>query len=381
MTFRRRWPFLILCLTLMAVSAHALYARPGSDKPFYKTVKVFYGSIENSVLAAGRLDAAERVNVGAQVSGQIKSIWVKSGDRVKKGQLIADIDDQTQRNELRTAVTALDVAKANVLAKQVQLDQATKRFVRQRNLFHEGASSEQDFEDAETGLALTRAELNALKALSLQAQIDVEKKQVELSYTHVLAPMDGIVIAVIARQGQTVNSSQSAPTIIKLARLDVMTIKAQVSEVDIMHIHAGQEAYFTTFAEPDKQYKAILRSVELAPESLMADDGIGSESSSSNTKSSVYYNVLLDVPNPENTLRIAMSAQVSLILQKSEKSLLVPFSSVMESSPGKKMVRVLNEKMQPEFRSVITGITDRVNFQILSGLKAGESVVVPDLNK
>nr|WP_120509768.1 efflux RND transporter periplasmic adaptor subunit [Rahnella bruchi] len=357
-----------------------LYAHKSAETTMYTTALVHSGDIENVVLAAGRLDAAERVSVGAQVSGQVKSIWVRPGDRVKKGQPVADIDDQFQRNEVRTAVTALDVAKANLLAKQAQLKQAMKSYIRQRKLFQEGASSQQDFEDSESVLAMNRAEMQALKAQLAQAQIEVDKKKAELSYTRVLAPMDGIIIAVVTRQGQTVNSSQRAPTIIKLARLDMMTIKAQISEVDITHIHAGQEAFFSTFAEPDKQYQATLNTVELAPESLMADESAEGSTSANNAKSSVYYNVLLDVPNPANNLRIAMTAQVKLLIDKAKNTLLVPRQAVEKSPTGKMQVRVLTDENQPETREVITGITDNINIQILAGLKAGEQVILAKNN-
>lgn len=143
--------------------------------------------------------------------------------------------------------------------------------------------------------------------------------------------MDGIVIAIVTQQGQTVNSNQSAPTIIKLARLDVMTIKAQISEADITRISVGQKARFSIFSEPDKHYSATLRAVELAPESVMKDDSLASNTSASGSgtsNASVYYNALFDVPNPENRLRIAMTAQVTLITDEAQNTLLVPIQAV-----------------------------------------------------
>ncbi len=375
-----RWPALIAYLAIFCICSYALVTYETEEQVLYTTAQVHYGDIENVVLAAGKLDAAERVNVGAQVSGQIKSIWVKPGARVKKGQPVADIDDQYQRNELRTAVTALEVAKANLLAKQAQLNLSVKHFLRQGNLFREGASSQQELEDSEALLATTRAEIQALKAQSVQAQIEVDKKQAELSYTRVLAPMDGIIISIVTPQGQTVNSSQRAPTIMKLARLDVMTIKAQISEVDITRIRAGQEAFFSTFAEPDKKYKATLSTVELAPESIMVDDSSEGTNASSNIKSSVYYNVLLEVPNPANNLRIAMTAQVSLVLNKAKHTLLIPLQAVYKKSTGQTLVRVWTGENQLETREVKTGITDNVNIQIIEGLNNGEQVVLAERN-
>ncbi|EGF6523996.1 efflux RND transporter periplasmic adaptor subunit [Salmonella enterica] len=347
--------------------------------PEYVTAPARKGDIENSVLATGRIDAIERVNVGAQVSGQVKSLNVKVGERVTKGQLIACIDDVPQRNDLRNAEAALNEVKAELQAKQALLKQAELRFKRQRQMLREDASSREDFEAAEATLATTRAELLSLNARLVKAQIEMDKKKVELGYTRVIAPMDGIVIAVVTQQGQTVNSSQSAPTIIKLARLDVMTIKAQISEADITRIAPGQKARFTIFPEPDRHYDATLRAVEMAPESVMKDDSLAGSSSASGSgtpNASVYYNALLDVPNPENRLRIAMTAQVTLLIGEAKNTLLVPIQAVYNADGNKQLVRVLTGNGMLETREVKTGITNSVDIQILGGLKVGEMVVL-----
>ncbi|WP_145560190.1 efflux RND transporter periplasmic adaptor subunit [Yersinia bercovieri] len=374
----RRLTLIAVVFIVSTVALVIYWQRP--SPPAYVTAPARLGDIENAVLATGRLDAFERVNVGAQVSGQVKSLKVKLGDQITKGQLVADIDSLPQRNELRTAEAALNIVKADRQAKQAQLKQAESHFKRQRRMLNDEASSREDFEKAEEQLATTRAELLSLDAKLVQMQVDVEKKKVDLSYTRVLAPMDGIVIAVVTQQGQTVNSSQSAPTIIKLARLDVMTIKAQISEADITHIFAGQKAYFSIFSEPDRRYYATLRTVELAPESVMKDDAPGASNSSAtddtSKNASVYYNALLDVPNPENRLRIGMTSQVSLLRENAKNTLLVPIQAVQKTEGKKQQVRVLSNSGQLEMREVKTGITDNVDIQILSGLKVGELVVL-----
>ncbi|WBL72316.1 efflux RND transporter periplasmic adaptor subunit [Serratia liquefaciens] len=375
----RRLAFTLAGVLLVITAVVTLISLQSPSQAPYVTAPVRLGDIENAVLATGKLDAFERVNVGAQVSGQVKSLKVKLGDRVTKGQPIADIDDLPQRNDLRNAEAALNAAKADLQAKQALLKQAESRFKRQKRMLNDEASSREDFESAEATLAATRAELIALNARIVQAQIEVDKKKVDLSYTRILAPMDGIVIAVITQQGQTVNANQSAPTIVKLAQLDVMTIKAQISEADITRVTQGQKAYFTIFSEPDKKYDATLRTVELAPESVMKDDSLsggGSASGSGSANASVYYNALLDVPNPENRLRIAMTAQVSLLLGEAKNTLLVPIQAVHKNADKKQQVQVLTGDNRVEMREVTTGITNNVDIQILSGLKAGENVVL-----
>ncbi|OCJ32629.1 efflux RND transporter periplasmic adaptor subunit [Serratia sp. 14-2641] len=374
----RRMLLIVAALLIIIITTVAIYLQ-SPQLSNYVTAPARLGDIENAVLATGRIDAIERVNVGAQVSGQVKSLKVKLGDHVTKGQLIADIDDVPQRNDLRNAEAALNVVKADLQAKQALLKQAELRFKRQRSMLSEDASSREDFESAEATLATTRAELLSLNARLVQAQIEVDKKKVDLGYTRVLAPMDGIVIAVVTQQGQTVNSSQSAPTIIKLARLDIMTIKAQISEADITRIVAGQKAYFTIFSDPDRRYDTTLRSVELAPESVMKDDPLASSSSASGSgtsNASVYYNALLNVPNLENRLRIAMTAQVTLVVGEAKNTLLVPIQAVHKVEGNKQQVQVLTGDNKLETREVKTGITNSVDIQILKGLKAGEIVVL-----
>lgn len=175
-THPRRLTLIAVIIFICVAIALALYwQRPPQQD--YVTATARLGDIENAVLATGRLDAVERVNVGARVSGEVKSLKVKLGDRVTKGQPIADIDDLQQRNDLRNAEAALNVIKAELQAKQAQLKQAESRFKRQRRMLNDEASSREDFETAEATLATTRAEQLSLNARLVQAQIEVDKKK------------------------------------------------------------------------------------------------------------------------------------------------------------------------------------------------------------
>lgn len=377
MLFSQRRQRGVALIGAMIIAMALLLFWPRAAPLTYITVPVRNGDIENTILAAGKLDAIDRVNVGAQVSGQVKSLKIKVGDHVHKGQLIAEIDDLPQRNELRNAEAALNVAYAQQLAKQAALKQVEAEFHRQKRMLSDNASSQQDYESAEATLATTQADLLALKAQILQAQIEVDNKKLALGYTKILAPMDGTVIAVITQQGQTVNANQTAPTIAKLAKLDVMHIKAQISEADITHVTIGQKAYFTIFSEPGERYNAILRSVELAPESVMQDDALSvSQSSSGSDNPSVYYNALLDVPNAENKFRIAMTAQVSILRAEAKNTPLIPLQAVSNKPGGKREVLILGADDKPQAREITTGITNNVDIQVLAGLKPGERVVL-----
>lgn len=374
---KKRW--LIAAAVLIIILIVWRYAASSHQPNAVVTAEVRQGNIENVIAATGKMDAVERVNVGAQVSGQVKQLYIKAGDVVKKGQLIAEIDDQPQRSDLRNAQAALSVAQADLETREAALVRQQAQFQRLQQMVKTNAVSRQDFDTAENDWRSARAELTAQKARVIQAQIEVDKKQLDLGYTRIMAPMDGTVIAIVTKQGQTVNAVQTAPTIAKLAQLGTMTIKVQISEADINNVQPGQQAWFTTFSNPDKRYNATLRSLELAPESVMKDDalmGNAESTPSSTSNAAVYYNALLDVPNPDNALRISMTAQVNLLRDSAKDVLLVPVQATKKDADGKTYVEIPDNDNKPVKRIITTGITDSVDIQVLRGLKAGEKVIL-----
>jgi macrolide-specific efflux system membrane fusion protein len=246
------------------------------------------------------------------------------------------------------------------------------------------ASSQQDYESAEATLAATRADIEALDAQIEQGRISVDTARVNLGYTRIVAPMDGVVVAIVTREGQTVNAVQQAPTIIKLAQLGTMTVKAQISEADVPRVEPGQPVYFTILGEPDHRYHATLRAIEPAPDSITSDTTTTSSTSSSSSSGSsssaaIYYNGLFDVDNPDGKLRISMTAQVSIVLAEAKGAVTVPATALgKKDGQGHATVRVLDEAGQPVDRAVRVGISDSVSVQIMEGLAAGEQVVVGD---
>lgn len=377
-TMTKKWLFAALSALVMILVLWGYSASRSKPNPLM-TAAVRQGDIENVIAATGKMDAIERVNVGAQVSGQVKKLYIKAGDNVRKGQLIAEIDDQPQRSDLRNAQAALSVAQADLQTRQATLVRQQAQFQRLQQMVKTNAVSRQDYDTAAEAWRIAQAELTAQQARVIQAQIEVDKKQLDLGYTRIMAPIDGTVVAIVTKQGQTVNAVQSAPTIAKLAQLGTMTIKVQISEADITNIQPGQQAWFTTFANPDKRYNATLRSIELAPESVMKDDALMGNSESntvSSTNAAVYYNALLDVPNPDNVLRISMTAQVNLLRDQAKNALLVPVQATKKASDGRTYVDVADQNNQPEKRYITTGISDSVDIQVLSGLRLGEKVIL-----
>ena len=375
-----RYALIAAILLLLIIGARAAFFS-APPPPTFAVAEVSRADLEDSVLASGTIDAIERVSVGAQATGQLKSLKVELGDRVKKGQLVAEIDDLTQQNELRNAEAALQTRRAERAAKVATLKQAELAFKRQRQMLAADASSREAYETAEATLAVTRAEIASLDAQIAQAEIQVDTAQVNLGYTRIVSPIDGMVVAVVTKEGQTVNSIQSAPTIIKVAQVDTMTIKAQISEADVTRVKPGLPVYFTILGEPDERYRATLRAVEPAPDSIQKEDAASSLTSSSSTSTSaaVYYNGLFDVPNPDEKLRISMTAQVFIVLGEAKDAVVVPASALgKRGKDGRYEVRVVLDGNKTETRQVRIGMNNNVQAQVLEGLEVGERVVSAD---
>jgi macrolide-specific efflux system membrane fusion protein len=367
-------PFVIvLLLVAIVVGVGYQYISTQQTQPAYITDTVKRGSIESVVLANGVLYPSKLVNVGAQVSGMIDKMNVEVGDDIKAGDLIAQIDNLTQQNALKEAQASLKSINAQYVAKQAQIRAAEAEFIRKKNMLGDGASSQAEYEVAESQLAVYLAELDQLSAEKEKAIISVDDAKLDLGYTTISSPADGTVIYVSVEEGQTVNTNQSTPSIIELAQLDLMTVKAQVSEADIIHVRAGQQAYFTILGSSGKKYSGVLRAIEPGPTLLTGDDSsltIGDDEA-------IYYNALFDVQNPNNELHFGMTAQVSIILEKAEDALLVPSQVLLKKGGPNSSYQVLVKSgEQIEYRDVVVGINNKIYAQILSGLKEGEAIVI-----
>ncbi len=346
--------------------------------PTFVTATATQGDIEDTVLASGVLQAFKQVSVGAQVSGQLKSLKVALGDTVKQGQLVAEIDSLTQQNSLKNAESALATSQAQLRAREAALIQTQLAFKRAQQLRNADAGSQADLEAAEATYKTTLADIDALKAQVQQSAIAKDTSKLNLGYTRIVAPIDGQVVAIVTQEGQTVNANQSAPTIIKLAKVDTMTVKAQISEADVTRVKPGQKVYFTILGEPDQRYEATLRAVEPAPDSIATESTTGATTSSS-AATAIYYNGLFDAPNPEGKLRISMTAQVYIVRAEAKGAVIIPASALgQRGAGGVYTVRVVDASGQATPRKIKVGLNNNVNAQVIEGLAAGDKVVTGD---
>ncbi|QQZ39833.1 macrolide transporter subunit MacA [Pseudomonas sp. SK3(2021)] len=362
-------------LALAVVAGLIFYAvRAPAEPPQYLTAEVERGDIENAVLASGLLEGIKQVDVGAQVSGQLKSLKVKLGDKVKKGQWLAEIDPLVLRNTLRQAQVDEENLQAQRRATLAQLKETQSIYERYQGLQEDAAISKQEFETATANYEVQRANLMSLDAQIKNAHIQIDTAKVNLAYTRIVAPIDGDVVGIVTQEGQTVIANQLAPVLLKLADLDTMTVKAQVSEADVIHISPGQEVYFTILGE-DRRYYGKLRGTEPAPQNFLDTQPAGTPKQTT----AVFYNALFDVPNPDHRLRISMTAQVRIVLDTAKDVLTVPVAALgPRNNDGSFPVRVLDAKGQARQHNVQTGINNNVKVQIKDGLAEGDRVVIGD---
>ncbi|WP_421169279.1 macrolide transporter subunit MacA [Aeromonas dhakensis] len=363
----------IALLALVPVLAIGWLAWPNKAPEPVLTAEVTRQDVEQTVLASGVLQAIEQVDVGAQVSGQVTYLAVEAGQKVKQGDLLAEIDPLIAQNNLKTTEADLASRRAQLKIKQAQLKQNELSWRRQQQMFRQEASSRADLESAEAQLAVTRAELQGALAEVDNAQIKVERAKTELGYNRIQAPMDGTVVSIVTRQGQTLAASQTVPTLLKLANLETMTVKAQISEADVTRVKAGMPVYFTLMGDPDTRYHGTLRTVELAPTNINEQ----ATSTTATNNAAVYYYALFDVPNPDHTLRVAMTTQVTIVLGERKQVLTIP-----QTALGKKLgeneyeVTLLKEDDQKETRRIKTGMKDDIKVEVVSGLSEQEKVTL-----
>ncbi|OCG23282.1 efflux transporter periplasmic adaptor subunit [Gilliamella sp. wkB108] len=348
----------------------------------YITAPVTKGNIEKTVLADGTISAFKQVSVGAQVSGQIKKLYVELGDEVKQGDMIAEIDDLKQSNDLKQSEASLNSLEAQRKSKQAKLVNYQLTYERQLKLVNKGVGIQSDLDAAKADLDAIKADIVALDADIISAQVAVDTAKVNLGYTKIRSPIDGVVVAIPVDQGQTVNSVQSAPTIVKVAQLDKMTIEAQISEADVINVKKGMSVYFTILGQPNKRFDGLtLRSINPAPDSINSESTSNSSSASSTTKSAIYYNGLFDVDNPNHILRISMTAQVYIVLAEVKDVLTIPSQAIQKNLVNNKaIIYLLNQQKEVEEREVVLGINNNVNVEIKSGLKEGETVIISSPN-
>ncbi|AJC89280.1 efflux RND transporter periplasmic adaptor subunit [Campylobacter lari] len=342
----------------------------------YLTYEVKKQDITQSIEAIGEVYAKTQVDVGAQVSGQITKLYVKLGDHVNEGDLIAQIDKDKQQNDLDITKAQLESAKANLESKKIALDIATKQYQREQKLYDKKATSLENLENLKNTFYALRANVADLKAQTTQLEISLKNAQKDLTYTTITAPSKGEIINVAVEEGQTVNANQNTPSIVRLADLSEMEIRMQIAEADINKISVGKKVKFSILNEPDKKYEATISSIDPANTTISdATSNTNLNSNSSTSTSAVYYYARVFVKNDNNFLRIGMSTENEIAIKTENNTLVIPTLAIKSDTSGY-YVEILKANNISVKTPVKLGIKDSLNTQILDGINEGDLVII-----
>ncbi|QLI81106.1 macrolide transporter subunit MacA [Chitinibacter fontanus] len=355
-----RW-ILLIALAAAAYSGLGRKKVDPSSQVISSVVK--RADVEVSVLATGKVEAAKTVDVGAQASGQIKRLAVQLGDRVKKGDLLAEIDPSVSQNDFDEAQMSIEGLQAQKTIKQLALDDAEQELARQKTMMAGDATPRKELESAANAVKMRQAEIRQLAAQLRQAEIKLATAKTNLGFTRIVAPIDGIVASIAVKEGQTVNAIQSAPTILTLADMDTMKVQAQVAEADVVRLKAGTPLYFSVLGAPETKIKGQVAGVEPTPQTI---------------NNAIFYNAHFFVPNPQGLLRLQMTAQVTFILAAARNVLTIPVGAIGKKGAASDQytVKVLDAQGQIQDRTVTIGLRGNIVAEVKSGLKDGDKVVI-----
>jgi len=350
--------------------------RGRGNEPQFRTDKVVRGDIEMAVTATGTVNPVTTVLVGTQVSGTIKNIYVDFNSPVKKGQLIAQIDPALFEAQVNQAKANLLSAKANLEKAEATSVDAKRTMERNKELLAKNLIAQSDFDTAETNYETSKASVSAAKSQVAQSEAALSSAEINLFYTKIVSPVDGIVVSRNVDVGQTVAASFQTPTLFSIAQdLTKMQIDTSVAEADIGNVKVGQDVDFTVDAYSDITFKGKVWQVRIAPITV---------------QNVVTYDVVIQVDNPELKLKPGMTANVSIIISLRKDVLKIPnaalrFILVEMSKPSVQQkgagVWILDQG-KPERVPVSTGIMDGSYTELVSGkISEGQETIVESLTK
>lgn len=357
--FSKVWIAMIL-VVVIAVAAWLLSGGKKEEKINFKQEKVATHTLQNSITATGTIEAVTSVTVGTQVSGIVNKLYVDYNSVVKKGQVIAELDKTNLISELNTA-------KANLASTESNLCYQSANMKRYQTLYKKGLVSADEYENAL--LAYRQA-----KEQVASSRENVQRAQTNLGYATITSPIDGTVISKSVEEGQTVAASFNTPELFTIAKdLKNMQVIANVDEADIGGVAVGNRVNFTVDAYPDDTFEGVVKQVRLE---------------ATTTNNVVTYEVVISAPNADLKLKPGLTANVT-IFTKEQANILSVANKALRFTPtketvgkdmkivdckGKNKVWTLNGNTLTA-HSVNIGQSDAMHTQIISGIKAGQSVV------
>lgn len=357
--FSKVWIAMIL-VVVIAVAVWLLSGGKKEEQINFKQERVATHTLQNSITATGTIEAVTSVTVGTQVSGIVNKLYVDYNSVVKKGQVIAELDKTNLISELNTA-------KANLASTESNLSYQSANMKRYQTLYKKGLVSADEYENAL--LAYRQA-----KEQVASSRENVQRAQTNLGYATITSPIDGTVISKSVEEGQTVAASFNTPELFTIAKdLKNMQVIANVDEADIGGVAVGNRVNFTVDAYPDDTFEGVVKQVRLE---------------ATTTNNVVTYEVVISAPNADLKLKPGLTANVT-IFTKEQANILSVANKALRFTPtketvgkdmkivdckGKNKVWTLNGNTLTA-HSVNIGQSDAMHTQIISGIKAGQSVV------
>ncbi len=327
----------ILVIIAGVVLVLSLFSRNKNDIPKYEKKAIDKGNIEALVITTGSLNPVTTVDVGSQVSGKIDKLYVDFNSRVKEGQVIAELDQSQFITRVKQNEANYKSAEASLEKTKVTLDNTKKKYDRAMNLFEKDLISFEEKEAIETQYYSAMADIQSSEARLEQAESQLDSSKVDLTYTIIKSPIDGVVINRRVNIGQTVAASFQAPVLFQIANdLSKMQVECSVDEADIGKVKEGQKVRFTVDAFPDENFTGKVSQVRYAPEIV---------------QNVVTYTTIVEVNNPEMKLRPGMTATASVVTGEA-KNVLRVLNSALRFNPSLSPEEMgeLMESMRQEMR-------------------------------
>jgi HlyD family secretion protein len=325
----------LVVLAALGSGAWAYYARRTKPEPTITTLPITRGDVADTVQATGTLEAVTTVDVGTQVSGVVQELYADFNSIVRKGQVIARLDPSIIQTQIEQQKANVVRAEAEVERLKVGLQDAEQKFERAKQMMAKELIPRTEFESAELAVKNNDAQIRSAAAGLTQARANLNQVNVNLGYTVITSPIDGIVISRNVDPGQTVASSMNAPTLFVIAAdLSKMQVLANIDEADVGRMRPGQHVSFRVDAYPTEQFAGVVDQVRLQPTVV---------------QNVVVYSTVIEVPNPELKLKPGMTANVSIEIARRTNVLRIP-TAALRFRPTEMMFTVLNQPVPPEAR-------------------------------
>src|SRR5262252_8879949 len=343
---------------------YAAAQKPQGDS--FRPITVTRGTIEEVVTAQGKLEAKQYVDVGTQVSGQLKTIHVDIGDTVRKGEILAEIDPRVYQAQVEAGEAKLNSLRAQLNQQKAAAVLADQNLQRNQTLISTNAVSKQALQETESQAAVAKAQVDSIQAQIQETESNLKASNTNLGFTKIYAPISGTVTTLPTKEGQTLNANQTAPTIMQVANLDVMTVRAQVAEADVNRLKENRPAYFTTLGS-ERRWQGTVRQIQPSPEIV---------------NDVVIYDFLIDVKNEGRQLKTGMTTQVFFILGKADNAVIVPAEVLTrrvakeDNDKGKAYQIAVATDTGREQRVIHVGLQTRTQAQVTDGLQPGDRILV-----